>query len=144
MSKLWTPAGSIGCPAVAIFAEDGTRYTIPSLPRGWEIKTADPCGVAYLRKRSQTLALISIRVENDHWDSVWVHLSVSRPDRIPDWDELAELKKLLMPDLKAIQVFPTEAEWVSIHPNVLHLWARLDGQDGIPDFRREVDGIMMI
>jgi len=67
----------------------------------------------------------------------WLHVSVSRPSRLPTWDDLREVKDTFIGrDRKAIQVLPPAAEYVNIHPNVLHLWACLD-DDGLPDFRKE-------
>lgn len=67
----------------------------------------------------------------------WAHVSLSRPSRLPSWDDVREVKDAFIGrDRKAIQVLPPEAEYVNIHPHVLHLWCCLDG-DGLPDFRKD-------
>lgn len=67
--------------------------------------------------------------------SRWMHLSLSRSDRLPSWEELRDAKnELLGRHVRAIQVLPPGDEYVNIHPNVLHLWVCLDG-DAVPDFR---------
>lgn len=78
-------------------------------------------------------ALVSLNRERD--GRRWMHLSISRSDRLPSWEELRDAKnELLGRHVKAIQVLPPEDEYVNIHPNVLHLWVCLDG-DVLPDFR---------
>lgn len=78
--------------------------------------------------------LCTARVEAD--GRRWLHVSCSRPDRIPDWADLRTVKHTFIgDDAIALQVFPREAEYVNIHPRVLHLWSCLDGGDPVPDFR---------
>ena len=68
------------------------------------------------------------------FDKPWVHVSCSRKDRIPSYEDLMEVKKIFIGDgRQAIQVFPVKAKHINIHPNCLHLWACL-GDDGLPDF----------
>jgi hypothetical protein len=68
----------------------------------------------------------------------WLHVSMSRRDRMPSYDEMCEVKRLFIgEDTQAIQLFPRKSEHVNLHPNCLHLWACLDG-DGLPDFRQHV------
>ena len=54
----------------------------------------------------------------------WEHVSVSRRDRCPTWDEMCFVRGLFWgPEEMAIQYHPAESEHVSIHPFCLHLWA---------------------
>jgi hypothetical protein len=79
------------------------------------------------------LVLFSVARERD--GKLWLHVSVSHSARLPNWEELRSVKDLFIgTDRKALQVFPAEAEYVNIHPRVLHLWSCLDG-DPTPDFR---------
>lgn len=79
------------------------------------------------------LAVIcSAKVESD--GKRWMHVSCSRPSSLPTWDDLRMVKDTFIGDRKAIQILPAQAEYVNLHPNVLHLWACLD-DDGLPDFR---------
>ncbi len=65
----------------------------------------------------------------------WLHLSVSRGDRLPDYDDIARVKETWIgPDRMALQLFPRRDEHVNLHPRTLHLWCSLDG-DVTPDFR---------
>lgn len=67
----------------------------------------------------------------------WHHVSCSRVDRLPSYQDLQNVKRLFVgAERKAVQVFPRESEWCNDHPYCLHLWSCLDN-DGIPDFRIE-------
>lgn len=83
---------------------------------------------------TRSLAVIcSAQVEAD--GKRWIHVSCSRADRLPSWKDLRRVKDVFVGvHRKAVQVFPAQSEYVNVHPNVLHLWACLDG-DPLPDFR---------
>lgn len=67
----------------------------------------------------------------------WMHVSCSKPLELPSWDDLKLVKDTFIGrDRTALQVLPRAAEYVNIHPYVLHLYACLDG-DVTPDFRVE-------
>jgi hypothetical protein len=54
---------------------------------------------------------------------VWEHVSVSRPDRCPTWDEMCRVKRLFWePDECVVQFHPPESEYVNVHRHCLHLW----------------------
>jgi hypothetical protein len=73
--------------------------------------------------------------ESDGW---WLHVSVSRRAYVPSYDDLAEVKRVFVgDDVQAVQVFPRRERHVNIMPTCLHLWARLDASDGLPDFGKE-------
>ncbi len=62
----------------------------------------------------------------------WYHVSFSRKDRIPSWEDMRLVKDLFIGrDKLAIQIFPREQEYVNFHPHTLHLWRRADG-DTLP------------
>jgi hypothetical protein len=53
----------------------------------------------------------------------FLHLSVSRPDRYPAWDEMvAAVEALAGPDLDMAMIKPRRADYVSPHPNCFHWW----------------------
>jgi hypothetical protein len=67
----------------------------------------------------------------------WVHVSLSRPSRLPSWDDVREVKDTFIGrDRRALQILPPQSEYVNKHKYVLHLWHCLD-DDGLPDFRHE-------
>lgn len=65
---------------------------------------------------------------------VWLHASVSRTDRMPNYKELTELHAAVWPDGYAYQVFAPPGAHINIHPRALHLWGRPDGDIELPDF----------
>lgn len=53
----------------------------------------------------------------------WEHVSVSRKDRCPTWDEMCQVKDLFWDeDDCVVQFHPPKAEYVNFHENCLHLW----------------------
>lgn len=93
-----------------------------------------PISSAWKKIGDDVAVLVSESVEAD--DRIWLHVSVSRPTRLPSWSDLRRVKDAFIgKDRKAIQVLPAQSEYVNIHPHVLHLFACLEG-DPLPDFRR--------
>lgn len=53
----------------------------------------------------------------------WEHVSVSRSDRCPTWDEMCQIKTMFWDDDDcAVQYHPPRADYVNNHPHCLHLW----------------------
>ncbi len=53
----------------------------------------------------------------------WEHVSVSRRDRCPSWEEMCQIKSLFWgPDDCVVQYHPPESDYVNNHPFCLHLW----------------------
>lgn len=53
----------------------------------------------------------------------WEHVSVSRRDRPPLWDEMCQIKALFWEeDDCVVQYHPPRSDYVNEHPNCLHLW----------------------
>ena len=54
----------------------------------------------------------------------WDHVSVGRSDAIiPTWDDMCEVKRLFFDDSETVvQFHPKAAEYINVHPAVLHLW----------------------
>ncbi len=51
------------------------------------------------------------------------HLSVSKINRLPDWEELLSARYVFWEDEEeVIQILPKKSEYVNIHKNCLHLW----------------------
>lgn len=58
----------------------------------------------------------------------WDHVSVSRADRCPHWEEMCQIKDLFFEEFEcAIQYHPPKSEYVNIHPHCLHIWSCLSG-----------------
>lgn len=57
----------------------------------------------------------------------WDHVSVSRPDRVPNWYEMEQVKRLFFePHETAMQLHVPVEDHLNIHPNCLHLWRPTD------------------
>ena len=53
----------------------------------------------------------------------WDHVSVSRKDRIPTWEEMCMVKDTLFSsDETVIQYHPAKSKYVNLHERCLHLW----------------------
>jgi hypothetical protein len=53
----------------------------------------------------------------------WDHVSVSRRNRCPNWDEMEQIKRLFFEDHEcAMQLHVPVAEHLSVHPYCLHMW----------------------
>ena len=58
------------------------------------------------------------------------HVSISRPDCYPTWDEIVAVKLELFGDRKdAIMVIPKRENYVNIHENCFHLWESPESWD---------------
>lgn len=56
-------------------------------------------------------------------DAEWQHISVSRGDRCPTWDEMCRVKDLFWDEeMTVVQFHPPKSEWISNARNCLHLW----------------------
>ena len=64
----------------------------------------------------------------------WEHISVSRKDRPPLWDEMCQIKNLFWGDEDCvIQYHPPRSQYVNNHPNCLHLWRPIGIELPMPD-----------
>jgi hypothetical protein len=120
-----------------LVSEEGQRLSEQLCPRvlpaGWQ-PIPEMAG-GFINRQRKLGAMFSVEREAD--GKRWVHVSVSHRDRVPTWDELRSVKDwLLGRDTLVVQVLPPEAEYVNVHPYVLHLWHCLDGRP-VPDFRHE-------
>lgn len=53
----------------------------------------------------------------------WDHVSVSFPDRTPNWDEMCMVKRLCWDNTEWVcQFHPSSDDYVNCHPHCLHLW----------------------
>ena len=53
----------------------------------------------------------------------WDHVSVSRKNRCPNWQEMEHVKRIFFKDSEvAMQLHVTPQDHISVHPYCLHLW----------------------
>jgi hypothetical protein len=56
-------------------------------------------------------------------DDGLLHLSISRKDRLPSYDELKAARYQFMADVPYVaQLFPPQEDFVNVHEHCLHLW----------------------
>jgi len=109
------------------------------LPDGWRILKPFGDGNAY-QYRNGLRVIISTAPFDDGRE--WMHVSVSREDRLPSWDDLKFVKATFVAaDRAAYQVLPPTAKHINIHPFCLHLWVALTGSEPLPDFTGGGDSI---
>lgn len=85
-----------------------------------------------INKLTGLKVIISSGIEQDGKE--WIHLSVSRADRLPTWDELETKEAFIGLEAEAIQVIPRRSKHINIHPYCLHLF--FCPESGLPDFTR--------
>lgn len=75
--------------------------------------------------------------------SVWIHVSVSRKDRCPTWEEMSLAKNdLIGPDVWAIQVLPPKSLHINLHRFCLHWWSPIEWTTkDFPDLNNLIDEI---
>ena len=57
----------------------------------------------------------------------WEHVSVSRADRCPAWDEMEWVKRQFWHDGDTVmQLHVPVADHINVHPRCLHLWRPVD------------------
>jgi hypothetical protein len=67
--------------------------------------------------RNQTLRVVVSDQEG------WEHVSVSRQDRCPTWEEMCAVKDLFWDHEDTVmQLHPPKSDWVSNHSFCLHMW----------------------
>lgn len=97
---------------------------------GWLFRRRDRAASILVSAGPSAESLLGI--SSDH--SLWVHASISRPDRMPDYADLVLMHHAVFGEGWAYQVFAPTADHVNIHPRALHLWGRPDGSPALPNF----------
>ena len=58
------------------------------------------------------------------------HVSISRPDCYPTWDEILSVKLKLFGDrIDAMMIIPKREDYINIHENCFHLWETPESWD---------------
>lgn len=101
------------------------------LPAGWTILQRFGDGNAY-RYRNGLKVLVSTAPFEDGRE--WMHISLSRNDRIPNYDDVKFVKNTFAEGRFAYQIFPPLSQNINIHEFCLHLWVPLTGELPLPNF----------
>lgn len=56
------------------------------------------------------------------WGEGWEHVSVSRRDRCPSWEEMEHVARLFWPNETAMQLHVPASDHINVHPFCLHWW----------------------
>lgn len=57
------------------------------------------------------------------WRCGWDHVSVSRVDRCPTWQEMEKVKRAFFRDDElAMQLHVPSKDHINVHPHCLHIW----------------------
>lgn len=65
--------------------------------------------------------------------AMWEHVSVSRRDRTPTWNEMCQVKDLFWgAEDCVVQFHPPRSDYVNNHPNCLHLWREVGAEFRTP------------
>lgn len=102
-------------------------------PRGYESEPGEDYGAFRIphAKTGVTLTVMVASGESARADLgaayAWDHVSVSLPNRPPNWAEMAFIKSVFWGDDETVmQLHVPTAEHKNLHPNCLHLWRPLN------------------
>jgi hypothetical protein len=63
----------------------------------------------------------------------WEHVSVSLPNRCPNWEEMCFVKSVFWDEEETVmQLHPPKSKWINNHPYCLHLWRPLKQEIPLP------------
>lgn len=73
-------------------------------------------------KTKDGLAIIASTDNTPKWGDL-LHVSISRLDKYPSWDEIVQVKLQFFGDRKdAMMLIPKRTDYVNVHENCFHLW----------------------
>lgn len=79
----------------------------------------ETCGVFRVPMIGKPLPLHVVASQGGGWD----HVSVSLPNRCPNWEEMVRVKRAFFEDGEwALEFHPPVTLNISVHPYCLHLW----------------------
>lgn len=104
------------------------------LPAGWRCAEERNDGCLYARSHGALRGVIVIVSVSEEEGQVWLHVSASKANAMPSYNDLCAIKDLFVgAERKAIEIHAPRSKHVNINPHVRHLWCRLDG-DALPEF----------
>jgi hypothetical protein len=66
-------------------------------------------------------------------DELWEHVSVSRADRCPTWEEMDYIhRRFFAPDDVCVQLHVPLRDHINLHPNTLHIWRPVQATIPLP------------
>lgn len=110
----------------------GASDQVHNPPKHWlragyiETPIGHRAATVFKHKLTALIVLVSKSRLTDQTE--WWHVSVSYPDRIPDWEIIRKVRdEFLGENVEAYQVIPKKVDYVNLHHFCLHLWAPVDG-----------------
>ncbi len=95
----------------------------------WSSPAHAPYGLFHVPFRSAELKVICC----DGLETGWDHVSVSLPNRCPNWLEMSFVKTLFWDETDTVlQFHPKRSAYVDIHPHCLHLWKKFGVEHELP------------
>jgi hypothetical protein len=102
-----------------LYLLDLYRETGPDVMRLWGFVGDETCGMFHIPSPIDGGELRVIASSGEGWD----HVSVSRPNRCPNWPEMEHIKRLFFRDDEtAMQLHVPPSDHISFHPYCLHMW----------------------
>lgn len=101
-----------------------------------------PDGWMMLSREGDASVIVSAWTDDN--GTRWIHASRTGPGRLPTYDELMDLHRAVWPTGYSYQVQAPADRHVNIHPHALHLWGRADGAPVLPEFARDLGGVLSI
>jgi hypothetical protein len=99
------------------------RLTDPAIIRHWGWAGDETCGAFELPSPIDKSGLRVVASSGEGWD----HVSVSRVNRCPNWQEMEYVKRMFFRDNEtAMQLHVPPSDHLNLHPHCLHLWRPLD------------------
>lgn len=97
------------------------RFRQPGNPLHTEPNSGNNGAFVVALRRNQTVQVIA----SD--GAGWEHVSVSRRDRCPSWEEMCQVKEIFWDaEDVVLQFHPAESQYVNNHAYCLHLWRPVD------------------
>ena len=95
------------------------RFRVTSGPAPWATGPEAGNNGLFLVKLARNQVLRVIASDGEGWE----HVSVSRRDRCPSWEEMCAVKELFWgPEDTVMQLHPPRSQWISNAEFCLHLW----------------------
>lgn len=98
---------------------DAYRDCSPQVRRFYGNVGDETCGVFSVPSAIDKAELRIVASAGEGWD----HVSVSRRNRCPNWQEMEQIKRLFFKDEEtAMQLHVPASDHINAHPYCLHLW----------------------
>jgi hypothetical protein len=97
-------------------------------------KDGEPWGAFTIEKPWSNYRFMVIASSGDKDLGIdWEHVSVSLPNRCPNWPEMCYIKSLFWDDEETVmQLHPPKSQWINNHNFCLHMWRPLKCEIPLP------------